>query len=109
MSPFNRYIENSRREQKLRRELSGYLANKLVGALGIKEGSELVPFIGLGTEKSNQEAVETWVYYVCSDMKLSFGDKHFNTLLCILEPVVDRLSADLKLPITISKQADINS
>lgn len=103
MSPFKQYIENSRREQQLRRELSEYLANKLIDELGIKEGSELVPFIGLGTEKNNQEAVETWVYYVCSDMKLSFGDKHFNTLLCILSPVVDRLSADLKLSITVSK------
>lgn len=109
MSPFKQYIENSRREQQHRREFSGYLAKKLVDELRIKEGSELVPFIGLGSEKSNQEAVETWVYYVCSDMKLSFGDKHFNTLLCILEPVVDRLSTDLKLSITISKQADINS
>lgn len=109
MSKIKQYIENSLRQQQFRRQYSGYLANKLVDELGIKEGIELVPLIGLGTEKNNLEAVETWVYYVCSDLKLSFTDKHFSTLLCILSPVVERLSADLKLPITASDQAGANS
>lgn len=74
--------------QHERREFVGLLARNLCNELRIKNGRELVPYIGFGYEQSNLEAVETWVYQMCIDMKLPFNSSHHDMLACILEGAI---------------------
>lgn len=86
-------------EQAFRRDFSGSLAQQLTRSLNIEKGNELVQVVGEGTEKSNLEAVETWVFMVCSELKLSFSHQHFGTLHCMLVTIIDTMKSETtKLP-----------
>ncbi|RUO81081.1 hypothetical protein CWI84_02935 [Idiomarina tyrosinivorans] len=74
--------------QHERREFVGLLARNLCNELRIKNGRELVPYIGFGYEQSNLEAIETWVYQMCTDMKLPFHSSQQEMLTCILADVI---------------------
>ncbi|PTC00659.1 hypothetical protein C9975_06325 [Thalassospira xiamenensis] len=85
--------------QAKRREFVGPLAQKLCKELSIKPGNELVPFLGVGIEASNIEAIETWTYQMCIDMKLPFNDTHFEMLVCILESAIEGICEELQISV----------
>lgn len=82
-------LEHLRAMQVERREFVGSLAQNLCNELSIKSGNELVPFLGSGSEQSNLEAIETWVYQMCTDMKLPFNSSQLDMLACILKDVIE--------------------
>ncbi len=76
--------------QTFRREFSGELARRLHQELALDEGFDLISVIGIGDESSNLEALETWVFIVCSELKLAFTNQHVGTLKCMLEAIINR-------------------
>ncbi|MGM0429767.1 MAG: hypothetical protein ACQEQ2_05660 [Pseudomonadota bacterium] len=88
-------LETRASEQAFRRDFSGPLALQLAHTLNIEEGNELVSVIGIGTEENNLEAIETWVFMVCSGLKLAFSNQHFGTLECMLMTVIDNTKPGL--------------
>ncbi|EGN74177.1 hypothetical protein A28LD_2317 [Idiomarina sp. A28L] len=77
------------------REFAGALAKNLMVSLHVIPGGDLVPHLGCGTEEDNLEAIESWVYMVCTCLKLPFSSDQLPFLENMLEPVLFALEEQL--------------
>lgn len=75
-------------------DYAGYLARQLQDQLSIPSGGDLVPYIGLGYESTNLEAIESWVFMVCTALKLPFSSDQLPILESILMPILSALKND---------------
>lgn len=86
------------------KEFAGYLANKLSESLRIIPGNELVQYIGCGDEQDNVEALESWVYMVCSSLKLPFSCDQAEMLESMLQPILTSISQELDCSLQSSRK-----
>lgn len=87
--------------QHTQRDFAGPLAQHLVDSLHIQQGNSLVPYLGYGFESSNQDALESWVYMVCTSLKIPFSSASLSTLESILAPALDALRNERTLSLDI--------
>lgn len=80
--------------RQLHTEYAGYLARQLTTQLQIPHGSELIPYLGFGFESSNLEAIESWVFMVCTELKLPFSSEQVPVLESHLVPILEALKND---------------
>lgn len=74
-------------------EYTSHLTNKLITTFSIPSGAELVKQLGFGFEQNNKEALESWVYAVCTSLRLPFN----YTSLPILESTLGSVLNALEL------------
>lgn len=92
---YQRHLANTIVLRQDAAEYAHCLAKNLMASLCIKPGDDLVPHIGCGTEDCNLQAVESWVYMVCTCLKLPFSADQLRVLESLLEPTLNALSEQL--------------
>lgn len=86
--------DDAEQVMKEHREYAGFTARHLMTKLQILPGNQLTKIIGIGFERNNLEALESWVYFISNTLKIPFTKEHFEMLEVILQGILEAAERD---------------
>lgn len=87
----NHFASTQSQCRQLHHEYAGNLARQLMQQQHIHNDQSLVAVLGHGFERDNREVMESWVYAVCTKLKLPFSQHSLPVLDSTLAAVLHAL------------------
>jgi hypothetical protein len=97
INPDNYLADDAEQIAKEHHEYAGFTARHLMKKLRILPGNKLTPIIGIGFERNNLEALESWVYFISYQLKIPFSKDQFEMLEVILQGIIEAAESDFHL------------